>query len=103
MPSDEQAEAFVVSGVDIVVREDPEPDPQLKAQKKRKRKVRKETRLLVAGAVVVLGVAVVYGVRARPGGLGIIGTETQWRALVGALGAVGDRVLGAFGEAHIEL
>ena len=103
MPSDEQAEAFVVSGVDIVVREEPEPDPQLKAQKKRKRKVRKETRLLVAGAVVVLGVAVVYGVRARPGGLGIIGTETQWRALVGALGAVGDRVLGAFGEAHIEL
>ena len=107
MPSDEQAEAFVISGVDIVVREDPEPDPQLKAQKKRKRKVRKETRLLVAGAVVVLGVAVAYGVRTRHGGggggLGIIGTETQWRALVGALGALGDRVLGAFGDAHIEL
>jgi hypothetical protein len=109
MPADEQAEAFVVSGVDIVVREDPEPDPralkELKAQKKRKRKTRKEARVLVAGAVLVLGVAVVYGVRARQGGAGggMIGTERQWRALVGALGAIGDRVLGAFADAHIEL
>lgn len=105
MPTDEQAEAFVVSGVDIVVREDPKPDPQIKAQKKRKRKTRKEARVLVAGAVLVLGVAVVYGVRARQGGAGggMIGTERQWRALVGALGAIGDRVLGAFADAHIEL
>lgn len=108
MPSDEQAEAFVVSGVDIVIHEAPEPDPQTlkeqKAQKKRKQKVRKETRLLVASAVIVLGVAVVYGVRAHHGGGGGgLGTETEWRALVGALGALGDRVLGAFGDAHIEL
>jgi len=114
MPSDEQAEALVVSGVDIVVREVPEPDPQIlkelgqKAKKARKQKARRrEARLLVAGAVLVLGVAVVYGVGARrggsSGGLGIIGTETEWRALVGTLGALGDRVLGAFGDAHIEL
>ncbi|KAI9438735.1 rab-GTPase-TBC domain-containing protein [Lactarius indigo] len=106
MPSDEQAEALVVSGVDIVVRE---PDPQIlkdqKAKKMRKREVRrKEARLLAAGAVFVLGVAVVYGVRARAGGgFGLIGAETEWRALVGALGALGDRVIGAFGDAHIEL
>jgi hypothetical protein len=111
MPSDSQAEAFVISGADIVVREDPEPDPrtlkELKAQRRRKRKARKEARVLAVGAVLVLGVAVVYGVRARHGGAGagagIIGTETQWRALVGALGALGDRVLGAFGDAHIDL
>ncbi|KAH8979834.1 rab-GTPase-TBC domain-containing protein [Lactarius akahatsu] len=109
MPSDEQAEALVVSGVDIVVCE---PDPQIlkdqKAKKVRKRKVRRrEARLLAAGAVLVLGVAVMYGVRARGGraggGLGLIGAETEWRALVGVLGAFGDRVLGAFGDAHVEL
>ncbi|KAH9057204.1 rab-GTPase-TBC domain-containing protein [Lactarius vividus] len=84
MPSDEQAEALVVSGVDIVVRE---PDPQIlkdqKAKKVRKRKVRREARLLAAGAVLVLGVAVMYGVRAHGGGagsgLGLIGAETEWR------------------------
>jgi len=111
MPSDEQAEAFVVSGVDIVVHEAPEPDPrdvkEQKALKRRKRKARNDARLMVAGTVLVLGIAVVYGVRARHGGggggVGIIGTETQWRALVGTLGALGDRVLGAFGDAHIEL
>ena len=108
MPSDEQAEAFVVSGVDIVVHEAPEPDPRIvKEQKALKRRKQKEARLMVAGAVLVLGVAVMYGVRARHGGsgggIGIIGTETQWRALAGALGALGDRVLGAFGDAHIEL
>jgi len=103
MPSDKQAEALVVSGVDIVVREAPEPDPELepKAEKKRKQNVRREARLLVAGAVFVLGVAVVYGVRAHSGGR--LGTETEWRALVGAFGTLGDRVLGAFGDAHIEL
>ncbi|KAH9018539.1 rab-GTPase-TBC domain-containing protein [Lactarius pseudohatsudake] len=109
MPSDEQAEALVVSGVDIVVRE---PDPQIpkdqKAKKVRKRRVRRrEARLLAAGAVLVLGVAVMYGVRASGGaaggGLGLVGAETEWRALVGALGALGDRVLGAFGDAHVEL
>ncbi|KAH9003558.1 rab-GTPase-TBC domain-containing protein [Lactarius hatsudake] len=109
MPSDEQAEALVVSGVDIVVRE---PDPQIlkdqKAKEVRKRKVRRrEARLLAAGAVLVLGVAVMYGVRARGGGagggLGLIGAETEWHALFGALGALGDRVLGAFGDAHVEL
>jgi hypothetical protein len=101
MPSDSQAEAFVISGADIVVREAPEPDPRTLKNSKRRGKGgrQKEARLLVAGAVLVLGVAVVYGVRARhggagAGGLGIIGTETQWRALVGALGALGDRVLG---------
>ena len=111
MQSDDQAEALVVSGVNIVVREAPEPGPQIlkeqKANKKRKHKVRREARLLVAGAVLVLGVAVVYGVRASHGGSGrrfdVIGAETEWRALVGALGALGDRVLGAFGDAHIEL
>ncbi|KAH9074330.1 rab-GTPase-TBC domain-containing protein [Lactarius deliciosus] len=109
MPSDEQAGALVVSGVDIVVHE---PDPQIlkdqKAKKVRNRKVRRrEARLLAAGAVLVLGVAVMYGVRARGGGagggLGLIGAETEWRALVGALGALGDRVLGAFGDMHVEL
>ena len=109
MPSDEQAEALVVSSVDIVVREAPEPDPEELERKamKRKQEVRREARLLVAGAVFVLGVAVVYGVRAHNGGsgggLGIIGAETEWRVLVGALSALGDRVLGAFGDAHIEL
>jgi len=106
MPNDEQAEALVVSGVDIVVREaPPEQELEQKAKKKKrkqKKKVRREARLLVAGAVLVLGVAVVYGVRAHNGG-GIMGAETEWRALVGALGAFGDRVLGAFGDAHIEL
>ncbi|KAI9456376.1 rab-GTPase-TBC domain-containing protein [Lactarius psammicola] len=108
MPSDEQAEVLVVSGVDIVIREAPEPDPQIlkeleqKAKKDRRQKARRrEARLLVAGAVLVLGVAVVYGVRARRGS--VIGTETEWRALVGALGALGDKVLDAFGDAHVEL
>ena len=105
MPSDEQAEALVVSGVDIVVREAP-PEPELEQKAKRvgKQKVRREARLLVTGAVLVLGVAVVYGVRARSGaGAGGISAETEWRALAGALGALGDRVPGAFGDAHIEL
>lgn len=100
MPSDKQAEALVVSGL---VRE-PDPELEPKAKKKRKQNVRREARLLVAGAVFVLGVAVVYGVRAHSGGSGGgLGTETEWRALVGAFGALGDRVLGAFGDAHIEL
>jgi hypothetical protein len=108
MPSDAQAEALVVSGVDIVVREAPEPDlepdlEEFEQKAKKKRKVRREARLLVAGAVFVLGVAVAYGVRAHGGGSGGIGGETDWLAFVGALGTLGDRVLGAFGDAHIEL
>ncbi|KAF8269510.1 hypothetical protein EI94DRAFT_1725205 [Lactarius quietus] len=104
MPSDELAETIVVAGVDIVVPEAPEPLKKLDLFKKRKQKARKEAGLLVAGAVVVLGVAVVYGVHARGGGgLDMIGTGTEWRALVGALGALGDRVLGALGDGYIEL
>ncbi len=106
MPSDEQAEALVVAGVDIVVRDAPKPERR-KAKTKRKQKVIRETRLLVAGAVLVLGAAVVYGVRVHrgsaAGGLDIIDAETEWRALVGALGVLGDKLLGVFGEGHFEL
>ncbi|KAI0298637.1 rab-GTPase-TBC domain-containing protein [Multifurca ochricompacta] len=94
MPSDDQAEALVVAGTDIIVREAPKPDSQnrkelqKRAKKRGMKKARKgEGRLLVAGAVLVLGVAVAYG-------WGIsIGGEADWRALLGTLGAIGESVL----------
>ncbi|KAI0298657.1 rab-GTPase-TBC domain-containing protein [Multifurca ochricompacta] len=83
MPSDDQAEALVVAGTDIVVREAPTPDSQNRKELQKRvkkrgiKKARKgEARLLVAGAVLVLGVAVAYGVGGRRGGGGIgIGGE----------------------------
>jgi hypothetical protein len=105
LPSDDQAEALVVAGTDIVVREALEPPPHEKEprQKPRKGKMRKpkrgETRLLVVGAVLVLGVAVAVGVCSRRGG----GEMADWRALFDRLGAVGERMLGIFGNIQLEL
>jgi hypothetical protein len=100
LPSDNHAEAFVVADTDIVVREVLEPPPREKEprQKPRKGRMRKsrrsETRLLVVGAVLVLGVAVAFGVRSRRGR----GEMAVWRALFDTLGAVGERMLGIFGN-----
>jgi hypothetical protein len=105
LPSDDQAEALVVAGTDIVVREALEPPPHEKEprQRPRKGKMRKsrrsETRLLVVGAVLVLGVAVTVGVRSRRGG----GEMADWRALFDPLSAVGERMLGMFGDTQLGL
>jgi hypothetical protein len=102
LPSDDQAEALVVAGTDIVVREALEPPPHEKEprQRPRKAKMRKSRRSeLVVGAVLVLGVAVAVGVHSRRGG----GEMAGWRALFGTLGAVGERVLGMFGDTHLGL
>lgn len=105
LPSDDQAEALVIAGTDIVVREALEPPPHEKEprQRPRKGKMRKsrrsETRLLVVGAVLVLGVAVTVGVRSRRGG----GEMADWRALFDSLGAVGERMLGMFGDTQLGL
>jgi len=105
LPSDDQAEAFVVADTDIVVREALEPSPHEKEPRERPRKGRttksrrSETRLLVAGAVLVLGVAVAVGVRSRRGG----GKMAGWRALFDTLGAVGERMLGVFGDLQLGL
>ncbi|KAH9057202.1 hypothetical protein EDB87DRAFT_1686619 [Lactarius vividus] len=87
MPSIEQAEALVISGVDIVVRE---PESHILKDRQAKR-VRKRKRRSVRAHGGSTG-----------GGLGLIGAETEWRALVGALGALGDRGLGTSGNAHVE-
>jgi hypothetical protein len=104
LPSDDQAEALVVAGIDIVVRDvlDPSSQRELqhRAKKGRKRKVRRgETRLLVAGAVLVLGAAVVVGIHSHRGGT----RDADWRTLFDAFGAFGERMLGVFGEAHLGL
>lgn len=102
LPSDDQAEAFVVAGTDIVVREALEPPPCEKEPRQRPRKTRmKKSRRseLVVGAVLVLGVAVAVGVRSRRGG----GEMVDWRALFDTLGAVGERVVGMFGDTHLML
>ena len=99
-PSDDQAEALVVAGTDIVVREVLEPPPHEKGPQKRPRKGgmrksrRSETQLLVVGAVIVLGAAVAVGIRSRRGG----GEMADWRALFHTLGAVGERMLRVFGD-----
>ena len=96
LPSDDQAEALVVTGTDIVVREALEPPPHEKEPRRRPRKGRmrksrrSETRVLVVGAILVLGVAVTVGVRSRRGG----GEMADWHALFDTLGAVGERMLG---------
>jgi TBC1 domain family member 20 len=98
LPSDDQAEALVVAGTDIVVREALEPpshekEPQQRSRKGRMRKSRRsETRLLVVGGVLVLGVAVAVGFRSRRGG----GEMADWGALFDTVGAVGERMLGMF-------
>ena len=100
LPSDDQAEAFVVAATDIVVREALEPpshekEPRQRPRKGRTRKSRRsETRLLVVGGVLVLGIAVVVGVRSRRGG----GEMADWRAVFDTLGAVGERMVGMFGD-----
>ena len=97
--SDDQAEALVVAGVDIVVREAPEPSLR-RAKKGGMRKVRRgEARLLVVGAVLVLGAAVVVGIHSRHGGSG----DADWRMLFDTFGAFGERVVGMFGEAQLGL
>jgi len=100
--SDDQAEALVVAGVDIVVREAFEPSSQKKQRAKKggMRKVRMgEARLLVVGAVLVLGAAVVVGIHSRHGSTG----DADWRTLFDTFGALGDRVIGMFGEAQLGL
>jgi len=105
LPSGDQAEALVVAGIDIVVRDALEPpslgkEPRQSARKGILRKSRMgETRLLVVGAVLVLGVAVAVGVRSRRGG----GGKADWCALFDTLGAVGQRLLGMFGDAQLGL
>jgi len=102
LPSDDQAEALVVASTDIVVREALEPPPQEKGPRQRPRKGksgRSETRLLVVGAVLVLGVAVAVGVRSRHGS----GEMADWRALFDTLGAVGERMLGMFDDTPLGL
>jgi TBC1 domain family member 20 len=104
LPSDDQAEAFVVAGTDIVVHEALEPPPHGKQPLRRPRKgsmrkSRSETRLLVLGAVLVLGVAVAVGVRSCRGGC----EKADWRALFDTLGAVGERMLGKFGDTQLGL
>jgi hypothetical protein len=98
LPSDDQAEALVVAGVDIVVRDAFEPPSRGKEPRQRERSIKKfrkgETGLLVVGAVLVLGVAVAVGVRSRRGG-------GDWSALFDTLGVVGGRVLGIFGDAQL--
>jgi hypothetical protein len=99
LPSDDQAEALVVAGIDIVVHEALEPpsprkEPGQSAKKGSMRKLRRsETQLLVVGAVLVLGVAVAVGVRSRRG-------KVDWRPLFDTLGGVGERMLGMFGDAQ---
>lgn len=105
LPSDDQAEALVIAGIDIVIRDALEPaSPKKELQRRAKKggvgRVRRgEARLLVAGAVLMLGVAVVVGVHARRGGIG----KGDWRALYGSLSALGERVLGVFGDAQLGL
>lgn len=105
LPSDDQAEALVVAGIDIAVRDALEPSPrkkelQQRAKKGGMRKARRgEARLLVAGAVLVLGAAVVVGIHSRRGGA----RESDWRTLVDTFGAFGERMLGIFGEAQLGL
>ena len=102
LPSDDQAEALVVAGIDIVVRDALEPpsprkEPRQSAKKGSMRKIRRgETQLLIMGAVLVLGVAVAVGVRSRRGG----GGKVDWVPLFDTLGGVGERMLGMFGDAQ---
>jgi hypothetical protein len=105
LPSDDKAEAFVVEGTNIVVREALEPPPHEKEPRQRPRKGRtrkfrrNETRLLVVGGVLVLGVAVAVGVRSHRGG----GEMANWRALFDTVGAVGERMLEMFGDTQLGL
>ena len=104
LPNDDQAEAFVVAGTDIVVHEALEPPPHGKEPRQRPRKgsmrkSRSETRLLVVGAVLVLGVAVAVGVRSCRGGC----EKADWHALFDTLGAVGEKMLGMFGDTQLGL
>jgi TBC1 domain family member 20 len=110
LPSDDQAEALVVAAVDIVVGEALWPDP--KSQKELRQVAKKggarnakrgEAKLLIAGAVLVLGVAVAFGVHAQRGGGVGKGGEAEWRALFGALGALGERVMGVFDDTQLWL
>jgi TBC1 domain family member 20 len=107
LPSDDQAEEFVVAAVDIVVCEALRPDSkEIRQMEKKigaKKAKRGEAKLLITGAVLVLGVAVVFGVHARRGGLIDKGRETDWRALIGAFGALGERVMGFFDDAQLWL
>ena len=110
LPSDDQAEALVVAAVDIVIREELEPDPR--SQKELRQRAKKggvvkarrgEAKLLIAGAVLVLGVAVAFGVHARHGGGIGKGSEAEWRAAFGAFGALGERMMGLFDDAQLWL
>jgi hypothetical protein len=104
LPSDDQAEALVVAGIDIVVRE-LEPasltkEPRQSARKgSMKKSNRNETRLLVVGAVLVLGAAVAVGVSSHGGG----GGKVDWCALLDTLGTVGERLLGRFSDVQLGL
>ena len=96
--NDDQAEALVAAGVDIVVREVSEPSSR-RARKGMRKNKRGDARLLAMGAVLVLGAAVVVGIHSRHSGSG----DTDWRALFDTFGALGERVIGMFGEAQLGL
>lgn len=99
LPSDDQAEALVVAGTDIVVREPPPHEKELR-QRPRKGRTRKfrrnESRLLVVGGVLVLGVAVAVGVHSRRGG----GEMANWGTM---FDTIGERMLGMFGDTQLWL
>jgi len=104
LPGDDQAEALVVSGFDIVVRDAPEPVSQERElpQKPKKARTRKSwggSSQLVVGAVIVLGFAVAVGVQSRRGGSG----EADWSALIDSFGVLGEKMLGLFGDPRLGL
>ncbi|KAI0252525.1 rab-GTPase-TBC domain-containing protein [Lactifluus subvellereus] len=110
LPGDDQAEALVVAAVDIVIHEELEPDPRSQKeirQRAKKSSVMKgrrgDAKLLIAGAVLVLGVAVAFGVNARHGGGVGRGREAEWHAVFGAFGALGERMMGLFDDAQLWL
>ena len=99
LPSDDQAEALIVSGLDIVVRDGLGPVSQEKElpprpEKARTRKAWGSSSQLVVGAVIMLGIAVAVGVQSRRGGNG----EADWGALTDTFGVLGEKMLEMFGD-----
>ncbi|KAI0064241.1 hypothetical protein BV25DRAFT_1990015 [Artomyces pyxidatus] len=130
LPPDDAAEAFVVLGRDIVLPWVPEPEPDSneeeemstekswfgrrkkgKKPERRRRKLQKrhrpvfgalvERRTMLAGAALVMGVAMavsIYGLHGRGGGVG--GMDPDWRRtgrVLGGLVGIGERVWAAIG------
>ncbi|KAI0266112.1 rab-GTPase-TBC domain-containing protein [Gloeopeniophorella convolvens] len=102
--SDDTAEALVVEDVDIVVRPPPEPEPEVdkprprRGRAGRRRRGRTERRAMLVGAVLVLGIAVAYGVHARRGGgFSMSSVARAGKTVLGMVGVLGERVFGALG------